>query len=73
MLLLTIWREVGQRHRHRFPLVTSQRTGAANAVPGQQREFSMHRLMILSVATLLTVAMFAVTAGAALAEEIGGL
>ena len=33
----------------------------------------MHRLMILSVATLLTVAMFAVTAGAALAEEIGGL
>ncbi len=33
----------------------------------------MHRLMILSVATLLAAVAFAATSGAALAEEIWGL
>lgn len=33
----------------------------------------MSRLMILSVSAVMTVAMFAATYGAALAEEIGGV
>lgn len=33
----------------------------------------MHRLLILSVSALFTVAVFAATYGSAFAEEIGGL
>ncbi len=37
------------------------------------REYSMNRLMILSVSALFTVAVFAATYGAAFAEAIGGV